>query len=311
MSEIVGIDLNIQSNPKETFTLSQFHSLFTHSAATLKDEHIGLHVSQAFRISTFPGPSQILAVCKDIEQAMHVGQRYANLVHNLGFPHLEKFGDPAHSKAKFIWLPSYEKLDAGKYRHITEYVMGNYVMSVNWLAWGFGQGIKKVSFAHQQNAALAEYERIFGCEVEFGAEHHEIRLCDDVINQPLPNADRNKLALYQARLEQILASQNKDNGLILKVERNIRATIEIRRPSLPLVASQLAMNERTLRRGLKAQGTTFARVLEKVKKDLCQTFLQEQRPYADIAQLLWYSEQSAFTRAFKKWYGVTPKNHKP
>jgi AraC-like DNA-binding protein len=309
LSDATGIDFDQKPNPKIRYNLDQFEALFRYGERALDDPHIGLNVSKAFRISTYPGPSSIWVFCKNIEEAVTVGQRYAVLVHNVGFPHVVKEAQGAQIKAKFVWLPNYKTEEFKRYRQITEYVVGNYVHTINWLAWGFGRGVEKVSFAHAREAPLAPYERIFGCEVEFGAPEHVVTLADGVIDRPLPTANRRKFIQLRTQLEGYLASFNRESDLIIQVESKIRETMEYRKPSLALIASDLGLQERTLRRHLNEQDTRFKTLVEGIRKELCVEYLDEGMPLSEIAQSLWYSEQSAFTRAYKNWYGTSPAKH--
>ena len=52
-------------------------------------------------------------------------------------------------------------------------------------------------------------------------------------------------------------------------------------------------------------------MLDKIRSELAQRYLGDKHlSFTDIALLLGYSEQSAFTRAFKRWFGVTPRDFK-
>ncbi|MEP2987623.1 MAG: helix-turn-helix domain-containing protein [Parasphingorhabdus sp.] len=78
-------------------------------------------------------------------------------------------------------------------------------------------------------------------------------------------------------------------------------------PNLDSAAESFAMAERTLRRKLVAEGTSFREVLEWVRRDICHLyFLEGKRQLSDISTLLGYSELSAFTRAYTSWYGHPP-----
>ena len=39
---------------------------------------------------------------------------------------------------------------------------------------------------------------------------------------------------------------------------------------------------------------------------MCNELLDDGMELAKIAQTLWYSDQATFTRAYKRWHGVTP-----
>jgi AraC-like DNA-binding protein len=67
------------------------------------------------------------------------------------------------------------------------------------------------------------------------------------------------------------------------------------------------MAERTLRRKLVAENTSFRNILEKARRDACRLyFLEGTRSLSEIAAKLGYSELSAFTRAYTAWYGHPP-----
>jgi AraC-like DNA-binding protein len=78
-------------------------------------------------------------------------------------------------------------------------------------------------------------------------------------------------------------------------------------PNLDSAAETFSMAERTLRRKLVAEGTSFRETLELARRDICRLyFLEGKRQLSDISTLLGYSELSAFTRAYTGWYGHPP-----
>jgi len=69
----------------------------------------------------------------------------------------------------------------------------------------------------------------------------------------------------------------------------------------------MRMTPRVLYRRLAAQGLNFRELRESALQQLAEQHLRDGRlSLADVALLLGYSEQSAFTRAFKRWTGHTP-----
>jgi AraC-like DNA-binding protein len=78
-------------------------------------------------------------------------------------------------------------------------------------------------------------------------------------------------------------------------------------PSAPTVASKLGLKPRTLHRLLAKQGTSFIRLLEAKRYDRAQQLLRD--PAAPIQSIAWslgYADASAFSRAFRRWSGITP-----
>jgi AraC-like DNA-binding protein len=78
-------------------------------------------------------------------------------------------------------------------------------------------------------------------------------------------------------------------------------------PSAPAVASKLGLKPRTLHRLLVKQGTSFTRLLEAKRYDRAKQLLRD--PVAPILSIAWslgYADASAFSRAFRRWSGMTP-----
>jgi AraC-like DNA-binding protein len=74
------------------------------------------------------------------------------------------------------------------------------------------------------------------------------------------------------------------------------------------VAQQLGVSQRTLARKLASEGLTFAGVLQSLRSDLAKRHLTDETlPISKIAWLLGYQDVSAFTHAFKRWTGRTPR----
>jgi AraC-like DNA-binding protein len=73
------------------------------------------------------------------------------------------------------------------------------------------------------------------------------------------------------------------------------------------VAAQFFMSGRTLRRRLREEGTSFQEILDDVRVELARHYLcEEKRGIDKVAQVLRFSDSSAFTRAFRRWTGETP-----
>jgi AraC-like DNA-binding protein len=72
-------------------------------------------------------------------------------------------------------------------------------------------------------------------------------------------------------------------------------------------ARVLGVSVRTLQRRLRSDGTSFAELVEALRREMAFEYLDKQLPLQEIAWLLGYSEPSAFHHAFKRWTGLTPE----
>ena len=99
--------------------------------------------------------------------------------------------------------------------------------------------------------------------------------------------------------------------LARRVRRADSDTLSQGVPTLSAIASELGVGPRTLQRRLSASGHSFQGIVDMARKDLAQRLLQEtELCLAEIAFLTGFSEQSGFTRAFKRWAGQTPRSYR-
>jgi AraC-like DNA-binding protein len=78
-------------------------------------------------------------------------------------------------------------------------------------------------------------------------------------------------------------------------------------PTRKRIAARLHMSARTLHRRLVDEGTSFRKVLTRVRREIAERHLRERRlAISEIGFLLGFSEPSAFHRAFKRWTGRPP-----
>ena len=73
----------------------------------------------------------------------------------------------------------------------------------------------------------------------------------------------------------------------------------------------LRLSRRTLQRRLRAEKTSFQKVLNEARAILAVNYLSDARLKSlEIAMLLGYSSISSFTTAFKSWYDMPPAEYR-
>lgn len=301
----VGMKSLPKNAPKYRIPFQKADEVLNFVAEHINEPLLGIKMGRIFRIPRYSKLGNILALCDDIEQAAIVNARYAPLVHTIGSP-TGIVADESGELDKICWEPNYPVEAYQKHRQISEYVMTNYVTSIDWLAWSFGKGIEVLRLAHPAMDSEDRYKEILECKVEFSAGEYSVLLKKGVAREPIPTANPAQFALMKARQEKILASYMQRDNLVFKVEQKIRETIEQEKPKQSKVASALGLSERSMRRYLAEQETSFKIIYDDIKKELALIRLSQGASISEIAHSLWYSDQAAFTRAFKKWYGVTP-----
>jgi AraC-like DNA-binding protein len=168
-----------------------------------------------------------------------------------------------------------------------------------------------VYFKHAARGDVSTYETHFGCPVLFGSPRDALLISEDTLDAPNRLGDETVVSFFDRHLEQELASVASDDGLEQRVRRAVARVLSDGVPTLSSIASELGIGSRTLQRRLSDSGHSFQSVVDTARRDLARRLLREtDYSLGEIAFLTGFSEQSAFTRAFKRWAGQTPRSYR-
>ncbi len=162
-------------------------------------------------------------------------------------------------------------------------------------------------FVEARPADVTPYEALFGCPVLFDQEATRIVFAASLLDQPLRARDPALVALLERQIDTLLAALPAGDDLADAVRCQLAPLLLQGEPALDAVAQALHLSGRTLRRRLAERGWQFRALLDDTRHRLAQDYLRDRRlALPEVALLLGYSEQSAFSRAFLRWSGVTP-----
>jgi AraC-like DNA-binding protein len=149
----------------------------------------------------------------------------------------------------------------------------------------------------------------FGGNIAFGARTDELIFPASIKDLMVSSADPYLNDLLVANCEQALTHRRSTRGPFrTAVENAIVPLLPHGLVRAPEIAARLGLSQRTAARRLAAEGVTFSKVLERLRGDLARQYLSEaDLSISRIAWLLGYQEVSAFTHAFKRWTGKTPR----
>ncbi|WP_024802562.1 AraC family transcriptional regulator [Nocardia sp. BMG51109] len=166
-------------------------------------------------------------------------------------------------------------------------------------------GLRTVELPYRPPAARAVYEEFFGAPVRFERPAAVLRVPSSLTTRAVAGGDETLRRLALA----FLAEQSAGAGASVepKVRAAVRQLLGTATPEISTVARLLTMHPRTLQRRLAAEGTSFAAVLDDVRRTEARRYLTAtDLPMTQIARLLGLSEQSALTRATRRWFHATP-----
>ena len=111
--------------------------------------------------------------------------------------------------------------------------------------------------------------------------------------------------------EKYLRSLYQQDDIAGELKRKLAELMARGEANADAAGSALRLSRRTLQRRLKAEKTSFQKVLTEVRAELAVNYLKDARLKSlEIAMLLGYSNISSFTTAFKSWYDVPPAEYR-
>jgi AraC-like DNA-binding protein len=263
------------------------------------DLALGLHLAEHYRPNLFGVLDYLARSCMTLGEAIKQLCRYNRLLQDAAETLLEIQGERA-----LLWQRTLGgvHLPPG----MTENSMANLIVIGRHLT-GIALAPIEALFTHPEPAYSAEHRRIFGSRVRFGADRDGLVLATNVLSVPLKNPDPGLRAILERHADQLLEHVPRVARFSHRVRELVAGELKEGNPTAEAIAKKLGTSERTLRRKLQEDGTTYDQLLDELRRELAERYLQDPKVSTDEAALmLGYSEPSAFRRAFRRWHGTSP-----
>jgi AraC-like DNA-binding protein len=169
--------------------------------------------------------------------------------------------------------------------------------------------LKAVHFTHKAPAYRDEYERIFRVPLVFESRWNAVLVADDSwMTMKPPAHSAYVLAILRERADALLEALDGAASTRFKVEKLLEPLLHTGGARMADAARRLGVSRATLFRRLRAEGTSFERVLDEVRRRLAFAYIVDKKLRVnEAAYLLGFSDPAAFSRAFKRWTGRSPR----
>lgn len=165
-----------------------------------------------------------------------------------------------------------------------------------------------VTFARPEPFDVEPYTEVFRAPVRFGADANTLEFARADVEDPLPAGNAELARGNDEVLARFLARQEQAR-VATRVQQALLEALPDGAPSKGAIARKLGMSARNLQRHLADEGTSFKDVLNDARADLARTYVAEQRlSVTEVAFVLGFADTSAFSRAFKRWTGASPRD---
>ncbi len=264
---------------------------------------LGLRIGQHVQAHHSGVLGYLIMHCKTLGEALLRFQRYQQLLHN--YSGLELFA--GEGSLTLSW-----DTEQGLSTQLSDEVfMSGLITFVRNITGRPDLCPQQITFNHEVEYEPACYEAIMGCPVIFGQERVSITLSTKLLSLGLNTHDPHLLNLLEKQAQALLVSNQDQDEFVRIVQQEMMELMVQGHISLKDVAKKMNLSTRTLHRRLEDRNLNFRELLQQVRRQLADLYLKDlSLTLNEIAFLLGYSEQSAFTRAFKNWHQTTPRKRR-
>ena len=295
----VGIPESALEDTKTRLPQRRFQALWQVASEATGDPAIAL------RVSTMVKPNR-LGIIGYLASASESRRNAFELVKGLTPLLWEDVECDLESGSEVAFIRCSTGSDPQASRFTMEYAIGLTVTMSRVLGGGHSDPLE-ARFSYSAPAYADEYERILRLPIRFDAGEDGVLLPISMMDSSNPSAD----AALRQLLERYAADQLAKIPTGARFSRRIRACILSMLPlgglTSDTVAARFSISNRTLRRRLQKEATSYQEILDDVRAELARHYLtKEKREIDEVAFLLGFSDPSAFTKAFRRWTGQTP-----
>lgn len=297
-----GLEMQIL-NKADAWIPFTAHAKFIEIAARdLRDHCFGLHFGATIDIRDAGLLGYLGVASRTVADAMHNLSRYLRVFSEAYQVDLNVAGEtgtltiiPLH--------PSYRQ-----YRQATEFA---YAVIINTYRQLTGKRLAPVAvqFVHHRRSHIDDFAKQFGCSVRFNRDQGYIVFSRKTLATPIESSDDRLLRILRNHADDLLRRRPPHREeFVHQIERRLTELLPRGQARVKSIATEFAMSERTLMRRLAELNMTFAGMVERLRQDLASRYLAEDKlTFTQIAFLLGYSNQSAFSVAYKRWTGRSPR----
>ncbi|WP_372761873.1 AraC family transcriptional regulator ligand-binding domain-containing protein [Pseudoalteromonas sp.] len=280
-------------------SLHSYNALLNYAAHTLNEPLFAFKLGQHIRTADFGVLGYLIESSRDLASAIAALLNYDSLVADIGKAEFEQQGNLAVIR----WRANAQCSAHVVLRNMTAWVSVIRQLLHSQLAPAaiyFTQ-----AWSIDETSILADW---FNCPVNTHTQYNQITFPSSYLALAFKTDNSQVNRLFKQASEQQLSQFKSQQLLTEKISQILIAKSELSDCNLIRTASALNMTPRTLQRHLKRQQSSFALLLEQERKRRVSLYLSKE-PLTNIAFKLGFNDQSSFNRAFKRWYGCSPKQY--
>lgn len=296
----VGLSSRDFDQPTNVVSLLSYCRMLESAAANSRDLNFGLHYGRQFE------PEMLGLIGFVALASPNVGAALTNFIDL--FPLHQNGTETRIAVNGSLLRMEYRILDAGivHRRQDAEFTISAFA-NVAKRCLGNRFQLVQVDFEHPQPPSANEHHQLFDADVAFSQRTNALVLRIEDLATPIPDGNVQLLDVLRSSLQSVSCKQS-HYDLVTRVRAEVRSRLANQVINLDRVADALGVTRWNLQRQLANKGLTYSTLIDDVRRDLAADYIgQRHIPLSEVAFLLGYSEQSAFSRAFRNWHAVSPQ----
>lgn len=182
-------------------------------------------------------------------------------------------------------------------------------------SWYIGESIHLTSV--DLNYPLPDYEKelryIFPCQLNFDQSNCRLHFLRSYLDKPLIRSQLELKDFLTNSPADLMTIPGEDFSLSAQIQRKLLKLEgdQLLFPRIDELARSLRISPQTLHRRLTADGTSYQQIKNRIRRDLAISKLaKENCSVEEVARFTGFTEPSSFTRAFKQWTGMSPRDYR-
>jgi AraC-like DNA-binding protein len=288
-------------NRRQRIAATAQGKLLEHAPELLEDSAFGLHLA----VQANPREAGLLfyvaSAAKDVGEALTLFERYSRIVNEAVRLKLARTHDGVVAEFSFVGVSRHSA------RQNVEFGIAIILKALRDVS---GQKIipRRVNFVHARNSDLREFEKFFGCPVEFATPFDQLSFSNETFALPLLTGDPHLSEVLQPFCDAAARERRAVSGTLrASVENEVQRSLSHGKVSKQNVARSLGLSARSLARRLAEEGTNYEEVVDQLRRSLALQYVKD--PTISLKEMTWllgYGEQTCFSHAFKRWTGHSP-----
>jgi len=299
-----GVEERLLTEPGTRLPLDSVIQLWEKARRRTRDENFALHVAEFLPFGAYKTYDLLLATAPTIGEALVKAAKFNGFVNDAFRPTLQQ-------KRGQICLEYSNCLDTQcNPPEYIEFIFACFLLRLR-LTTGVDWRPTEIHFRHSPPRDLSEHYRIFQAPVLFRQPATRAILDPAVLRIPQLFADAPTSELLEHYIQATLNHLCVYDELAVALRRSLNGLLSFDGATLAAAARDLGMSRRGLQRRLAARGTSFRELFRALRCELALTLLSRRdMSMNEAADALGFSELSSFSRAFKKWTGMSPQAYR-